>query len=458
VSPAGADLGRYVATLRRQWVVVAAIVAVAAAAAYVVASLKPASYAATSKVLLDQDRHVDTLLGTTGYAADPERELNTGVLLITLEPIAADVRRSLGLEEPAAALAARVSTATDRNSSIVSITARDPDPVVAARIANAFAAGYRDYRAETIRRSVDQALASARARRSTLLEASERSELDAQVRRLQAIGAFDTGGVQLVQRARAGAATVSPRPLVSAFVGAFLGLVLAGMTIVVLTRTDPRIRDERDLEQATGRPVTVLLRDAGAVEAQLLPVAASLHRSIVLVTSAGPDEGAAEVMIALAQAIAVTGASAIAIDADSAGPAATGVDESLVPLAATDGAGSAWLLDAGSPGLRRMAALVEAAQERADVVLVAGRPEAAALPGLAADVLLVARLDVTRADDLRRTVRALSAADAPLAGVVATTAPGGGPLRGALERLRPESLRRPPKPARHETASEVTVG
>jgi uncharacterized protein involved in exopolysaccharide biosynthesis len=244
VTSPGADLGRYLATLQRRWPLAAAIVVVAAIAGYLVASLSPTTYAATSKVLLDQDRHVDTLLGTTGYAPDPERELNTGVLLITLEPIAADVRRSLDLRESAAALAARVSTATDRNSTIVSITARDADPEQAARIANAFAAGYRAYRRDTVRDSVEEALASARTQRSRLTDASERRELDGQIRRLQAIAAFDTGGIEVVHRATAASATASPRPLVSALVAGFLGAVLAAVAIVVLTRTDNRVRRE----------------------------------------------------------------------------------------------------------------------------------------------------------------------------------------------------------------------
>jgi capsular polysaccharide biosynthesis protein len=446
VSTVGSDLGRYLATLRRQWVLAVAIVAVAAAAGYVVARLSPTSYAATSKVLLDQDRHVDELLGTTGYAPDPERELNTGVMLITLEPIAAEVRRSLGLDESAAALAARVSTATDRNSTIVAITASDADPEQAARIANAFAAGYRRYRRETVRDSVDQALASARARRSTLPDASERRELDDQVRRLQAIAAFDTGGVEVVHRATAAAATVSPRPLVSAFIAGFLGLVLAGVAIVVLTRTDTRIRDERDLERATGHPVTALVGDADG-EA-LLPVAASLSRPLVLLT---PHEGAADVMLGLARAIALTGRSAIAIDADSEGPAFDRLDDALVPLTGAEGGGDAWALIAGSIALPRMATVVEAARERADVVLLAGPPAAVALPGLELDVLVVARLDVTRVDDLQRAMRALTAAGAAPVGVVATTAPPRGPLRAALARRGAESRW-------HPAASEVPVG
>jgi hypothetical protein len=280
-----------------------------------------------------------------------------------------------------------------------------------------------------------------------LTDASERRELDGQVRRLQAIAAFDTGGVDVVHRATAAAATVSPRPLVSAFVAGFLGLVLAGIAIVVLTRTDTRVRDERDVERAAGRPVTALLRDPDGARDALLPVAASLRRPVVLLT---PHEGAADVMLALARAIALTGRSAIAIDADSDGPSVDQLDDGLVPLAVADGSGSAWALAAGSIALPRMAALVEGARDRADVVLLAGPPAAVALPGLELEVLVVAQLDVTRADDLQRAMRALTAAGAAPVGLVATTAPPRGPLRTALARGT-ESNWRP-------ATSEVPVG
>src|SRR6188472_3226725 len=89
----------YALTLRRRWRMALAIVALAAVAGFLVASLSAKSHDATAKVLLGQQRQVDALLGTSDFSPDPERELNTGIELITLEPIADGVRRSLGLPE-----------------------------------------------------------------------------------------------------------------------------------------------------------------------------------------------------------------------------------------------------------------------------------------------------------------------------------------------------------------------
>ena len=148
----------------------------------------------------------------------------------------------------------------------------------------------------------------------------------------------------------------------------------------------------------------------------LLPVAVGLTEPVVLVTSAEPAEGASEVALGLKRALGLAGQSASAIDAE-----------------------------AGGLGLPRTGALVEAARERADVVVIAGPPAAVAAAG-PAEVLLVARLGVTRSDELRRALCALTAAGAAPVGVVATTAPPRGPHRSAETR------------SQLETASEVTVG
>jgi capsular polysaccharide biosynthesis protein len=353
------DLGRYLATLRRQWLLLLAVVAAATGSGYAVARAQTPTYSATAKVLLDQDRRVDALLGTAGYSPDPERDLNTGVLLITQPPIADRVRRSLGLDGPL-----QVSTAPDSSSSIVAITATDGDPERAAQIANGFAAEYARYRARTTRQAVDDALAAARARRDSL---DDPGELDAGIRRLEALAAFASSGVQLVARATAADAARRPRPLLAGFVGGFLGLLIAAVLVVVLTRTDPRVRRESDVELATGRPVI-----------SPTALALSLRGPVVLLLGDGAVEAAYDV----ARALAIGDRSAIVIE--------TGDD----PLAVR----------------------VETACAEAEVVLVAG--SALELATLADQVVLVARLGVTRADALGRSVRELGVAGMPPAAVV----------------------------------------
>ena len=492
-------LRRYIPTLRRRWPMAVAIVAIAAIAGFVVSSLSPRTHDATAKVLLDQQREVDALLGTSDFSPDPERELNTGIQLITLEPIANGVRRSLGLAEPSSTLVRRVSTKVDRNSNVVSITVSDPSAGRAARIANAFAAGYRDYRTRWARATVDDAIASADARLQQLAPGAERDALARELRRLQVAGAFQTGGVQVVHPATASTATTRPRPVLSAVVGGILGMMVAAVAIVVLTRTDNRVRTERDLEVATARPILARV-PASPPEAQdaITTLAMSLRPahsdaaspSVLLLTSPGPDEGTSELALGLAQALDAIGEIAIAIETDLRSPAfaaalgaedreglvavlrgSAEVDRELVSL------GGACALPAGpavaipQPLLagERMADLIEEVRNDADVVVLAGAPvglvgDALALVGLVDVVVLVACLGMTRVDELQRAMSALGAAGSRPAGVVVMTRHREGRL-GTLSRMlrtrRPSRAtprsEPPPAPAAAGTTTEVPV-
>jgi Mrp family chromosome partitioning ATPase len=490
------SLGMHTAALRRWWPLAVALIAVAAFAGYVVARQLPKTYDATARVLLDREREVHTLLGKSEYVPDPERDLNTGVKLITLEPVAGGVRRSLGLREPVDTLVGRVTTAVDSSSSVVSITARDSSAARAASIANAFAAGYKQYSARTARAAVGDAVAAARERLVGLPPGQQRDELGAELRRLEVAGAFQTGGVQVVDRATAASASSRPRPAVAAVIGGLLGAIVAALAIVVLARVDRRVRGDGELEQLSGQPVLAHLprSERGAADA-LATLAISLWHptsgipapGLVLLTSPGPEEGTAEVALGLAQALGAIGRSAIAIEADLRGPAfarqlalgrraglagvldgESDLERELVPLG--DGATA---LPGGAPvGVPQallagpaMAKLVDDACGRADVVLLTASPvgvfgDALALAGLAEAVLLVARVDTTRVGELEQALRSLARAGTRTVGIVATTrAPGGGLLaaRRAVAARRAGSAVTQPGGA-PASASEVTVG
>jgi capsular polysaccharide biosynthesis protein len=471
-----------------------AIVLVAALAAIAVSAQHPKSYVATAKVLLGQQRQVDAVLGNSDYSSDPERELNTSVQLITLGPIADGVRGSLDLRESSAALVGRVTSAVDRNSNIVAISASDADAARAAAIANAFAAGYRDYRARSARVAVQDAVGSAEARLRETPAGRERRALRDELTRLEVAEAFQTGGVQVVHRATAASAIVHPRPLKSALLGAFLGLVLAGLAIVVLARTDRRVSGDGDLEEHTGRPVVARIpRARGAAADALVTLALSLAHGrvgrmpagVLLLTSAGPDEGTPDVAVGLARAFGTIGLRAIAIEADLRAPTFSddleladrgGLAAVLGRAAELEGelvdiGKEATVLPAGATvhypqallAGERMTAVIEEACGRADVVLLTGPPvsvvgDSLALAGLVDEVLLVARVDVSRPEELRRAVRALSDVGIPPAGVVATVKPARRPFAAVFA-----ARRRQRSPARDAAAtttgtSEVTVG
>jgi polysaccharide biosynthesis transport protein len=488
----GEALERYASTLRRRWPLATAIVVVAMLAALVVAMARPKSYEATAKVLLGQQRQVEMVLGTGDYSSDPERELNTSVQLIRLEPIAEGVRRALGLRESPAALGARVTTAVDHNSNIVAITVSDGDAKRAAAIANAFAAGYREYRARSARAAVEDAIASAQARLAGLESEPERRALGAELTRLEVAQALQTGGVQVVHEATAGSATSHPRPLRAALLGGLVGLMAAALAIVVLARTDRRAGGDDDLEEVTGRRVVAHIpRSRSAAADAMMTLALSIARGgvgqspagVLLLTSAGPDEGAPEVAVGLARAFGAVGLKTVAIEADFRRPSFSktlGLTEAgglaavlagrreletelvaIGPEAAVLPAGGTATLPQALLAGERMAATVEEACGRSDVVLLLAAPvgmfgDAVALAGVVHEALLVARVDVTRPDELGRAVAALTEAGIPPAGIVSTERPARRRFTAMLSAYRRRVPEREAKPS--SATSEVTVG
>ena len=470
-------LSAYWATLRRRWPLAVAIVAAAVLAGVVAGLLASKSYEASAKVLVGQRAQVDALLGATDYTPDPEREINTSLELAGLEPVAESVRRRLGLRVGAGALVDKLHAEIDRNSNVVSLTIRDASAERAARMANAFALGFRDFLARASQASIDDAVAAAKARASQLEPGDDRDALEGQVRRLQAASAFKTGGVQIVRRATAASASPTRNLKVNAVIAGFLGMILAAVAIVILSRTDRRVHSEDELEAAVGCAVLATApasfdsdMDAAGREAfATLALSLTLRRwgspgpgspngrspQVFLVTSAEPDEGTTAVVLGLAQALGDLGRRALAIEADLRRPGfaralgvdsgwglgavlagARGLDQELVGLPSTSGRDGASVaaVPAGpevslpQPLLagRRMAAVIAEARHTADVVLIAGAParpfaDSLALVPLVDAVLLVARLDMTRRDELQRVVQTFDEVDGRVVGAVATS-------------------------------------
>jgi capsular exopolysaccharide synthesis family protein len=251
---------------------------------------------------------------------------------------------------------------------------------------------------------------------------------------------------------------------------------------LMLEFADRRLKDEDSIERAFGLPLlgtiprtrrrgTASQADHEQREAFGL-LAANLHASpakydthVIMVTSASPSEGKTSVTLGLARAFARLGKRVIVIEADLRRPtlpsfpvsgqsggltsilAGTGVltqelvwldAETLEPVTlddARDGLSFA-VLPAGTlpPNPQRllstptMATVVEVARSLADVVLIDTPPVAAvndavSLLPVVDDVLLIARLNVTTKDAVRKTLRIVGALDINLAGVAVTDVP-----------------------------------
>jgi Mrp family chromosome partitioning ATPase len=270
-----------------------------------------------------------------------------------------------------------------------------------------------------------------------------------------------------------------PRPLLSAFVGLFVGFGLAVMVVVLLEFADRRLKEEDEAQEIFELPLlariprptrgtaTIALRRDRLWEEAFASLAANLlfldresPSSALMVTSPGAGDGKTTLTLGLARALATLGKRVIVIEADlrhpkfaerlglGRGPGFAGVaggsvdlDQALVTIDAEtmeiyDGAGRVpvfYVLQAGPQLAAPQVVLSRAAtaemlaecRTRADFVLIDAPPigivhDAITLANFVDSVLLVARLGWTTKDLARESLRILSQLDLQVLGLALT--------------------------------------
>ncbi|MEZ0293850.1 MAG: Wzz/FepE/Etk N-terminal domain-containing protein [Solirubrobacteraceae bacterium] len=506
------DLGGIARAVLRRWRPALGVLALTLLAAVAVSRFGGQQYQATAQILLQQPDQVNAVLNpdATASAANAQREVNTNADLITSIPVVDAVRHKLRLRESAQSLIDRLSVSGEATSNLVRITARDPRPQQAARIATAVAREYQNYRRGSAQQAIGSAITAARARLDGMTAADRRSAegqaIDARLHQLEPAQVIATGGVQIVRPAAVPASAVPRLGLLQAAVALLLGLLLAAAVVAILERTDRRLVDDEALEAALGLPLLARVPRSrpwsGAEDAERVAAYNSLAARLRLTA---PGRDARVLMVApaagrvagevdrLAAAISDLGERVLVIMADfraegteprnpSSGLAAVLRGESTLAAelvhATCSGLGGrpaadapSWeLVPAGecvrrSPSLLGSAALQDVvleACERADVVIVVAPPLAAA-----GDVLVLATVcdaivvavgpGPMTADAAQRVRDVLAAASLPVLGVVFDRGRRP-PAPRAPHRRRPAKAHRSPAGAASEPAQPTTAG
>ena len=237
------------------WWLVLVVFLVAVAAALAISSQELKLYDATASVLLTSSEPVNVLQHNAGaVSADPERDLNTDITLVKVNPIVLAVKHQLKLKWwTLEQLDREVRAAPAGTSNVIAITARDPMPRRAAAIANAFAAHYIAFRRASAQAQYSAAARLAR-RQLAALTPAERKQPDAvalrqQLLQLETAGSLQTGAAQMVSRATVPLTPATPRPKFEAAVAGFGGLVigvLAAMGLGAMRRAAEE-EEEEDL-------------------------------------------------------------------------------------------------------------------------------------------------------------------------------------------------------------------
>ncbi|MDL5352331.1 polysaccharide biosynthesis tyrosine autokinase [Microbacterium sp. zg-YB36] len=436
------ELSDYIRILRKNWAVilVATLLGLSGAAAY---SLTRTPIYESSSTVFVSTQTSGTVAELQQGSSFTQARINTYVGLVKTPIVMNPVIAELGLGITAGQLGQSVAASAALNTTLITITAEDADPVRAAEIANALAAG-----------------------------------LTAAVDSIEPTGESGMSPVKLsrVSDAQPAMSPASPNVPLNLALGTLVGLAL-GLGIAVLrTVLDTRVRTSRDIEQVTKAPmIGAIAFDPKAKERPLIvhadplsPRAESFRalrtnlqfldmggRASFVVTSSVPSEGKSTTTINLAIALADAGKRVALLDADLRKPKVaeylgieggagltdvligrTRVGDVMLPW----GGRSLYVLPAGkippNPsellGSRQMQQLLEVLERDFDVVLCDAPPllpvtDAAILARATSGAIVAVAAGRTTRHQLSGALEALETVGAKVAGVALTMVPTRGP-------------------------------
>jgi capsular exopolysaccharide synthesis family protein len=436
------ELTDYIRILRKNWIIIvlATLLGVGAAAAY--SLTRTPMYEAQSTVFVSTQAG-----GTIGEMQQgqtfSQSRVTTYTNLVTTPIVMNPVIAKLDLGVSANALAGAVTASSPLNTTLITISVENSDPLLAADIANALAAS-----------------------------------LTSAVESIETPNGSDASPVRLtrVKDAITPLAPSSPNVTLNLVLGGLVGLAL-GIGIAVLRSVlDTRIRTPQDLEPVTDAPlIGAIAFDPKAKDRPLIvhadplsPRAESFRalrtnlqfldmggRASFVITSSVPSEGKSTTTINLAIALADAGKRVALLDTDLRKPkvaeylgieGGAGLTDVLIGRAEVGDVMHPWgdrtmyVLPAGkippNPsellGSSQMAALLETLEREFDVVLCDAPPllpvtDAAILARATSGALVVVSAGRTNRHQLSGAVDALQTIGARVAGVVLSMVPTRGP-------------------------------
>jgi capsular exopolysaccharide synthesis family protein len=470
------DPRRYLRLIwRRKWILLAVVVLIPAAV-YALSSRLAKTYQATTTLNIKQAPASSSLFSneiswSTSNSAEAARLIRTTV-------VAREAANRL--DEPVASARSllddiEVDVDESQATNFLTIVARADDPDRAAEVANAFASSVATTRTNDSIASIDETIA-------TLTSGAtapggngpgSREALGQQLQELRALRASQASATQVVEPAAVPNEPISPRPVRNAAVAFVLALLVAGGLTAMLERLDRRLHDTDELEDLVGAPLLAMIPDSAFpgrvprphVREAFQTLRAGLtyfnvDRSLTSIIVASPTHGDGKTTVAtnLAIALAQDERNVILVDGDLRRPQVvdrlglgdkvyagidtvltehTSVDDALVPMNVEGG--QLWVLPAIAPppnpsvllGSKRMRSVAAELAERAEIVVIDTPPilsvsDAIPLLKRVSGIVLVARVDYTSRDAIKRARQVIVSAGGNLLGVVATgTQPGG---------------------------------
>lgn len=341
----------YIRVLRERWWVIAATIAVVLIATLAISLTATPQYRASTRLLYAKNNLEQAVFGTqvfTASASSVDREVQTGAMLVELEPLAQKVQEQLGSARSTGSLLGMVSVNPKANTNVIDIAAVSSDPAEAANVANAFAEQFRLFRQQADRASVAAARELVKAELDQLSEAEMASSygqnLSEKYDNLRIIESMQNGGYTIVQQATAPSKPFSPQTTRNAIIALVLGLVVGVALAFLLDYLDRRIKDEKALEAELGVPVLAsvplvggrrrrknedgsaqtvgfkhnpaLLEAFRTLRSSLQYFSLDKKQSVWLITSSAPQEGKTTTTVNLGLSLALSGKRVVVLEAD----------------------------------------------------------------------------------------------------------------------------------------------
>jgi capsular exopolysaccharide synthesis family protein len=456
---------------RRKWILLPIVVLIPLAT-YLVSKGLPKSYEATTLVQV-RDTGTSAPLGQTNISFSSS-SASEAARLIPTTAVARQAAKQLGEppEQGPTGIDSVSANVDDAEAGFLTITVTSDNAERAADAANAFAEAIGATRASEAIIDIDETIRSLTAEASQGDEATQ-SELAQQLQQLRALKASLNDATQVIEPAAAPGSPVSPNPRRNATVAFVLALLLAAGLVPLLEGLDRRLRNPDELEEEVGAPVLATIPTEafpGAVPGphvreafQTLRAALTyfnVDRTVtkVMITSAQRADGKTTVATNLAIALAEEGRDVVVVDCDLRRPQVAkrlgvgedvhyGIEEVITERRSLPQAlvnvevegGRLRVLPGGSPppnpsvitGSERMRTLLAKLSEQVDMVIIDTPPllpvsDAIPLLEQVSGTIMVARMDQTSRDSLRRARRLISSANGNVLGVVATGIKAGG--------------------------------
>ncbi len=470
------DLASYLRTFWRwKWLFLFFVIA-APAVAFAINRSQPTMYQSSALVGVN-DTTVSSSLVSGSSGSFSTSNITAIAELVTTTPVA-DLAAGL-LNPPAnpGQISSEVTASGDPATNFLTISALDRSAVRAAAIANAFARAISLNLQQSAVNQIDSSIKTIRYQLRHLgpNEAATKLQLQQQLSQLQVARQTQGGGAAILQAAAPSGTPAGGGARRTVELGLVIGILLGFGAIVLAEQSDRRLRTPEDLERMTDLPLLGVIEPSAFAPSlqttreddeafQMLRTSLmyfNVDRDLdsVLVTSAGEKEGKTTVATRLAAAAATSGRHVILVDADlrraqvsarlgirgqeglgSVIAGSSEVRDVLVELALeeTPGAGRLQILPAGpappnpaalmsSP---RMQQLLRQLELESDLVIV-DTPAALAvsdpLPLMRAvtGVVVVARMNTSTRQTIRRLQKIIESAHGSLLGVVATGASAG---------------------------------